>query len=149
MYDNLSFQSNIAVSRKCMSNEAWIIVTNESPNESIRDYSHRFGGIETIFKNQKSNGFYLEDITTASLTSFINLYSLTCFSILFLNILGADYSKNTRCYKNVKITTHKNYKKKEKVRVMSLFNTGLTLFKLAINSTKYIRISFKMILYDI
>lgn len=63
MYDDLSFQSNIAVSRKCMSDEAWIIVTNESPNESIRDYSHRFGGIETIFKNQKSNGFYLEDIT--------------------------------------------------------------------------------------
>ncbi len=127
------------------------IVTNESPNESIRDYSHRFGGIETIFKNQKSNGFYLEDITTASLRSFTNLYSLLCFSILFLTIIGADYSKNknTRSYKNVKITTHKKYKKKGKIRVMSLFNTGLTLFKLAINSSKYIRIPFNFILYDV
>lgn len=149
MYDDFSFKSDVAISRKHMTDEPWIIVTNESPNESIRDYSHRFGGIETIFKNQKSNGFYLEDITTASLRSFINLYSLVCFSILFLTILGADYSKNSRCYKNVKITTHKNYKKKGKVRVMSLFHTGLTLFKLAINSSKYIRIPFKMILYDI
>lgn len=108
-----------------MINKNCIIVTNESPNRSIRDYSHRFGGIETIFKNQKSNGFYLEDITTASLTYFINLHSLTCFSVLFLTILGADYSKNTKCYKNVKITTHKNYKKKVKIRVISLFNLVL------------------------
>lgn len=60
-----------------------------------------------------------------------------------------NYSKNTKCYKNVKIPTHKNYKKKRQSQVMSLFNTGITLFKFAVNSTKYIRISFKTILYDI
>lgn len=149
MYDELEYKTNIAVSRKCMSNDPWIIATNGNPSEAIRDYSHRFGSIECIFKNQKSNGFYLEDICNASLKSFINLYSLVCFSILFLTILGTDYSKNTRCYKNVKITTHKYYKNKGKTRIMSLFNTGLTLFKLAINSLKYIRIPFSFILYDI
>lgn len=149
IYDNFDYITNIAISRKCVSNEPWIIATNGNPKDAIRHYSHRFGSIESVFKNQKSNGFYLEDICTASLTSFINLYSLVCFSILFLTIIGTDYSKNTKCYKNVKITTHKTYKNKGKVRVISLFNTGLTLFKLAFNSLKYIRIPFKMILYDI
>lgn len=48
-------------------------------------------------------------------------------------------------FKNIKIATHKYYKTKGKVRVMSLFNVGLTLFKLAVNSLKYIRIPFYMI----
>ena len=67
------------------------------------------------------------------------MYTLVCTAILFLTILGCDYFKNTRCYKNTKIETHKTYKKKGKIRVMSLFQTGLTLFKMAINSFKYIR----------
>ena len=149
MYDNFDYSTNIAVSRKCVNDEPWIIATNGNPKDAIKHYSHRFGSIETIFKNQKSNGFYLEDICTASLKSFTSLYSLVCFSIVFLTILGADYCKNSKCYKNVKITTHKNYKNKGKVRVMSLFNTGLTLFKLAFNSLKYIRIPYNMILYDV
>ena len=149
MYEELNYKTNIAISRKCCTDEPWIIATNGEAKEAIRHYSHRFGSIESVFKNQKSNGFYLEEICTASLTSFINLYSLVCFSTLFLTIIGTDYSKNSRCYKNVKITTHKTYKNKGKIRVMSLFNTGLTLFKLAFNSYKYIRIPFRLILYDI
>ena len=90
MYEDLSYKTNIAVSRKCVSDEPWIIATNGNAKDAIRHYSHRFGSIESVFKNQKSNGFYLEDICTASLTSFINLYSLVCFSILFLTIIGAD-----------------------------------------------------------
>ena len=149
IYESLEYKTNIAVSRKCVSNDPWIIATNGNPKFAIKHYSKRFGSIETIFKNQKSNGFYLEDICTSSLTSFTNLYSLVCFSILFLTIIGADFTKNTKCYRNVKITTHKTYKEKGKVRVMSLFNIGLTLFKLAINSRKYIRIPFNMIYNNI
>lgn len=48
-----------------------------------------------------------------------------------------------------KIVTHKKYKSKGLVRVLSLFNTGLTLFKRAINSRIYIRIPIRFILYDI
>ena len=80
------------------------------------------------------------------------MYSLLCVCITFLTILGAEYSKNNSCYKNEKIITHKTYiinGKRIKKRVMSLFNTGLTLFHRAFNSIKYIRIPFKFILYDI
>ena len=102
-----------------------------------------------MFKNQKSNGFYIEAINNANEKSFTTMYTLVCTAILFLTILGCDYSKNTKCYKHIKIETHKMYKNKGKIRVMSLFQTGLTLFKLAINSYKYIRIPMRFILYDI
>lgn len=46
-----------------------------------------------------------------------------------------------------KIVTHKVYKGKEKVRVMSLFKTDLTLFHRAINSKKYIRLPIRFVLY--
>ena len=129
--------------------DPWIIVTNGNPSQALRHYSYRFGGIESLFKNQKSNGFRIESVSNASLTSFTTMYTLVCTSILFLTILGCDYTKNKRCYKNVKIETHKNYKNKGKVRIMSLFKVGLTLFKLAIDSYRHIRISFRFILYDI
>lgn len=115
---------------------------------AINHYSKRFGGVETLFKNQKSNGFYLEDVKNASLKYFESMYTMVCFSILFLTIIGADFNKNTKCYRKVKITTHKNVNGK-KIRVMSLFNTGLTLFKLAFNSSRYIRIPYNFILYDV
>ena len=54
--------------------------------------------------------------------------TMACTVVLFLTIIGADYSKNTNCYKNEKIVTHKVYKNKGKVRVMSLFRIGLTFF---------------------
>ena len=79
---------------------------------------------------------------------FSNMYSIVCFATLFLTIIGADYSKNSKCYKNVKIITHK-IRNNVKKRVLSLFNTGLTLIKLAFYSRKYIRIPYKFILYDV
>lgn len=116
--------------------------------KAIKDYGYRFGVIESIFKNQKSNGFYMESTVNASLKYFESMYTIVCFTTLFLTILGADYTKNSNCYKNVKLTTHKKFKDGVK-RVMSLFNIGLTLFKLAFNSNKYIRIPFSFTLYDI
>ena len=62
---------------------------------------------------------------------------------------GADYTKNSKCYNKVKLTTHKKFKDGSIKRVMSLFNIGLTLFKLAFNSSRYIRVPFNFILYDI
>lgn len=146
------YMCNIVISKKNGASEPWILATNTDYKYSIKDYGYRFGGIETIFKNQKSNGFYLENVTNASEKYYQNMYAIVCTGILFLTILGADYSKNSKCYKHVKIETHKNYKKgdaKIRKRMISLFNTGLTLFKLAIYSTKYIRIPFNFILYDI
>ena len=58
------------------------------------------------------------------------MYTMACAVVLFLTILGTEYSKNPKCYRNGKIVTHKVYKGK----VMALFKTGLTLFHRAINS---------------
>ena len=77
------------------------------------------------------------------------MYSLAWFSLLFCTILGADYSKKSKCYKDVKIATHKKYLNDIKKRVMSLLNILLTLFHLAFNSLKYIIIPFSFKLYDI
>ena len=140
---------NIAISKKQDVEEPWLIVTNGDPKRAIKDYGYRYGGIETVFKNQKSNGFYLESTVNASLKYFETEYMMACLGVLYLTILGAEYSKNLRCYKNVKIITHKNLKNGNRIRVLSLFNTGLTLFKRAFNSSVYIRIPFRLILYDI
>ena len=146
---NQKYSVNIAISKNKDVKEPWIIITNGDPKRAIKDYGYRFGGIETIFKNQKSNGFYIENTKKASLKYFESMYTLTCFATLFRTIIGADYSKNTKKgYKNTKLVTHKKFKDGTKKRVMSLFRIGLTLFKLAYNSIKYIRIPFNFILYD-
>ena len=139
--------SNIVISSSKKTNDPWILITNGDSKRAIKDYSYRFGGIETIFKNQKSNGFYLEKTVNASLKYFESLYAFACFSILYNTILGADYIKNSKSYKNVKITTH-TISNGKKTRVLSLFNTGLTLFHMAFNSSRYIS-PFSFILYDV
>lgn len=141
--------TNLVISKSKDVKEPWIIVTNGDPKRAIKDYGYRFGGVETLFKNQKSNGFYLEKTTKASLKYFESMYSLSCISVLLLTIIGADYTKNSKSYKKVKITTHQNKKKTIVRRVLSLFNTGLTLFKRAYNSSLYIRLPIRFILYDI
>ena len=86
-----------------------------------------------------------------SIHSFTNMYSILCSCIVYLTILGSDFAKNSSCYKNIRITTHKTYlinDKRIKKRIMSLFNTGLTLFKIAFNSYHYVRLPFTFRLYD-
>lgn len=142
------FHVNVTISKKKGVKEPWIILTNASVDKAIKDYSYRFGGIESLFKNQKSNGFYMENVCNASIEYFTCMYTLVCFSTLFLTILGTDYTKNSNCYKKVKIETHTKING-IKTRVMSLFNVGLTLFHIAYNSKVYIRIPFNFILYDV
>ena len=148
LYDS-KYKTNIVISKNLNTKDPWIIVTNRDVSHAIQNYSYRFGSIECVFKNQKSNGLYLEAINNASEKAYNTMYTMACTVVLFLTIIGADYSKNTNCYKNEKIITHKVYKDKGKVRVMSLFRIGLTLFHRAVNSTKYIRLPIRFILYDI
>lgn len=149
LYRDFDYKTNIVIGKSHGIDDIWIIATNGEVTKAIRDYSYRFGGIETLFKNQKSNGFYLEKVSNASINAFTSMYTLVCFTTLFLTIIGADYSKNTKCYKNVKLSTHKKYSNGKKIRMISLFNTGLILFNLAYNSKKYIRIPYTFKLYDI
>ena len=148
----LRFKTTIVYSPTCNTKDPWIIATNGNPQKALKYYGYRFSSIETMFKAQKSNGFNLEKVSNASLDSFTTMYTCICTGILYLTILGADFSKNSKCYKNVKIESHKTYiinGKKTKRRIMSLFNVGLTLFKRAINSIIYIRIPVSFKLYDI
>lgn len=142
------YKVNIAISKRDGVDEAWIIATNGDTKQAIKDYSYRFGAIESVFKNQKSNGFYLENTVNASLKYFESMYCIACLGILILTIAGASFTKNTKMYKDIKIETHKIHKNK-KVRIMSLFNTGLTLFNIAFNSSRYVNFPIRFILYDI
>lgn len=148
LYDS-KYKTNIVISKYLNTKDPWIIVTNKDVEHAVQNYSYRFGSIECVFKNQKSNGLYLEAINNASEKAYNTMYTLACTVVLFLTIIGADYSKNTKCYKTEKIVTHKVYKNKGKIRVMSLFKIGLTLFHRAVNSLKYIRLPISFILYDI
>ena len=141
------YKTNIVISDAINTDEPWILATNGNPNRAIKDYGYRFGGVESVFKNQKSNGFYLENTVNASLKYFESMYTLACTAILYLTILGSDFAKNRRCYRKIKIKTHVTTKGTKK-RTMSLYNTGLTLFHKAFHSLMYIRLPFTFILYD-
>ena len=138
---------NIAIAPYGETSEPWIIATNGEPDKAIRDYNKRFGAVECIFKNQKSNGFYIENTVNCSLKYFETMYTIVCFTTLYLTILGSDFAKNSKCYKNVKIKTH-TISHGKKTRILSLFNTGLTLFNRAFEFLRYIRIPYSFILYD-
>lgn len=145
-----NFKTNIVLSKKNnIDSEHWIIATNGDTSRATKDYSFRFGGIETLFKNQKSNGFRMESVVNAHEDYFTSMYTIMCFCVLFLTIAGAYYTKNSNSiYNNFKLETHKMINNKRK-RVLSLFNIGLTLLKVAFNSLIYVKIPYNMILYDV
>ena len=120
------YTTNIVISDSIDTNDPWVLVSNKNLNRSVKDYSYRFGGIECLFKNQKSNGFYLEKTVNASLKYFESMYSILCTVSLYLTLLGSDFAKNTKCYKNVKISTHTSSNGK-RIRILSLFNTGVNV----------------------
>ena len=140
------FKTNIVYSNSLDTSTPWIIVTNKNIETAIQNYSFRFGSVECMFKNQKSNGFNLNKISNMSISAFTNMYSVLCVCITYLTILGADVSKNSKCYRNLGFRTVRSINNK---RVMSLFNTGLTLFKIAFKSYNYIRLPMTFKLYDI
>ena len=70
----------IVLSKKHGTNDPWIIVTNGDPKRAIKDYGYRFGGVETVFKAQKSNGLNLECTCNASEKYFTTMYTMACFA---------------------------------------------------------------------
>lgn len=143
------YNSKLAVSKLDTHKEAFYILSNRDIKEAIKNYSYRFGSIEFIFKNQKSNGFYLESTKMRNIHSFTTMFGLMCVALLWLTILGVDYSKNSSKYaNNVKIRCYKKDEKGLK-RLFSLFNTGLLYFNLLFNSNNKLRINCNFILYEI
>ena len=85
LYDT-KYKTSIVISKYLNTKDTWIIVTNKDVEHAIQNYSHRFGSIECVFKNQKSNGLYLDAINNASEKSYNTMYSMTCTVVLFLTI---------------------------------------------------------------
>lgn len=152
-YKNISvgkhhFKCNLSIGRGNQSDDPWFILSNIEPNQAIREYSHRFGGIEMFFKSQKSNGFNLEKTRTRNLHAFENLYSIICFAGLWLSILAIDYTKNyahVKKYLNIRYV--KNNKNGKPIRILSIFNLGLTIFRRCFNSYINYKIKTNMQLY--
>ena len=91
------FKTNVAISNSS-TDDPWYLVTNDNPRRAIKNYSHRFGSIECIFKSQKSNGFRLESTNTQKIEHFISLFTIMCISLVWLTIIGIDYSRNKHAY---------------------------------------------------
>lgn len=147
-FGSFEFKCNLSIARGKLSDDPWFILSNIEPNMALREYAHRFGGIETLFKNQKSNGFNLEKTKTKNLHALENLYSLVCFATVWLVIIGADYTKN---YSSIKYRLNIRYVKKDKNgksrRILSLFNLGLMIFRRCYNSYINFKIKCNMQLY--
>lgn len=146
---SFNFPTKLAVSKLDSHKETFFILTNGNTRNAIKHYGYRFGSIEFLFKNAKSNGFYLEATKMRNLHAFSTLFSLVCIAILWLTILGADYSKNKTHFHNRFKIKYSKKNKNANTRVFYLFNTGLFFFNLAFQSTRYVLLKFNFILYDI
>ncbi len=148
LFGSFKFKCNLSIARGKLSNDPWFILSNIEPNQALREYAHRFGAIEMLFKSQKTNGFNLEKTKTRNLHAYENLYSLVCFACVWLTIIGADYTKNYNHIKNkLNIRFVKKNKNNKSVRILSLFNLGLTIFRRCYNSYINYKIKTNMQLY--
>lgn len=131
--------------------QPWILLTNGDVKRAVKDYHYRFGAIEFLFKDQKSNGFDLQKSNTSrrSLQSYSMMYTCMCICILFLTCVGTYYTRHKNSlYKGVKIRYYSTVKGKH-FRKMSIFRVGHTLFNLARDSLRYIKIPFNFVLTDV
>lgn len=128
--------------------EPWILLTNGDVKRAIKDYSYRFGAIEFLFKDQKSNGFNLEKSSTRNLQAYSMMYACVNICILYLTCLGTYYARHKgKYYKDVKIRYFGIVKGKRQ-RKISIFQVGVILFHRAFNSLKYIKIPVNFQLSD-
>ena len=67
LYTNLEFTKkkyifNLAYCKNKDHKESWLLITNGNPKLAKIYYGYRFDSIEFLFKSQKTNGFYLENL---------------------------------------------------------------------------------------
>lgn len=142
------YDTKMAVSKKEGHEEAMYVLTNGKVEEGIKNYSYRFGSIECIFKNQKSNGFRLESTKMKNIQSFKTMFGIMCVALLWLTILGVEYTVEEGKQGNkVKIRIYK--KKNQNKRIISLFSTGLMYFNLCFNSYRVPKIRCNFKLYEL
>lgn len=105
-----NYLSKLAVSKKEGHEEAIYVLTNGKVEEGIKNYSYRFGSIECIFKNQKTNGFRLESTKVKNIQAFKSMFGIMCIALVWLTLLGVEYTIEERKGRNkVKIKRKESY----------------------------------------
>ena len=122
---------NIAVCKAQDAEDVWFIANNISGPYAIREYKKRFD-IEEMFRDFKSNGFNLEDTWTKDIQYAKMLYFCVCIAYIYIISLGVSCTKDK---KNNLLGSTKNINGK-KVRIYSLFTTGVKWFKRAYYSCR-------------
>ena len=129
--------------------EPWILFTNCDVKRAIKWYGYRFGAIEFLFKDQKSNGFDLQKTGTRNLQAFSMMYTCINICILYLTCVSTYYTRHkNKLYSDVKINYFTIIKGK-RARKYSIFRVGYILFKRAFGSKKKIHLPFNFILTDV
>ena len=115
---------NMAVCKAQDAEDVWFIANNLSEPYAIREYKKRFD-IEEMFRDFKSNGFSLESTWSTDIHYAKMLYFCVCIAYSYIISLGTSCTKDK---KNKLLSATKNIKGK-KVRIYSLFTTGVKWFK--------------------
>lgn len=122
---------NMAVCKSEDADDVWFIASNISEPYAIREYKKRFD-IEEMFKDFKSGGFHLEDTWSNDIHYAKMLYFCVCIAYCYIISLGVSCGKDK---KNNLLGATKNIKGK-KIRIYSLFSTGIKWFKRAYYSCR-------------
>lgn len=144
--EKLNCKVNIAISKNNGESEPWYLLTNGDPKKAIKSYGYRWS-IECFFKNEKTNGFYLESTNVRNTNAFSTMFGLSCVATLWLTGIGVYYSRN-KGRKNCFITDNKKVKDVKK-RIISIFNVGLIYFNIAYNSIKYLYLNYNFLINDV
>ena len=122
---------NMAVSKAQDTDDVWFIANNISEPYAIREYKKRFD-IEEMFRGFKSSGFNLEDTWSNNIHYAKMLYFCVCIAYCYIISLDVSCTKDK---KNKLLGSTKNIKGK-KIRIYSLFTTGIKWFKRAYYSCR-------------
>ena len=122
---------NMAVCKAQDAEDTWFIANNLSAPYAIREYKKRFD-IEEMFRDFKSSGFNLEDTWSNNIHYAKMLHFCVCIAYSYMISLGISCSKDK---KNNLLGATKNIKG-NKIRIYSIFTSGLKWFKRAYYSCR-------------
>ena len=71
-----------------------------------------------------------------------------CFALVWLTIIGVDYTKNKHTY-YLKIRDTRKYRNNSTYRLYSFFNLGLTIFNMCYYNSVNFTLKFNFVLYDV
>lgn len=137
-----AYMCNMAVCKDKDADDVWYIANNLDEPTAIREYKKRFD-IEEMFKDFKGGGFNIEKTWCENIQYIRMLYLCVSIAYCWMITLGTSCSKDK---KNKIIGATKTLKGK-KVRIYSLFRSGLKWFNRCYYSLKsdyYLKIAFTL-----